>query len=559
MGIVILAAACLPLGRPAWRALKSWRADQFLAEAQELLDQQQFSLAFDRARSALQLVPTGADALRLNARLLTTAGSDASLDLWRRLLASGRATQDDRAAYVETALTLDRPDLIRDIIAAYEAADPPSDRDQRLAALFHLQTRDLESALRCAELAHRLDPVDPTNTVLLARLLAGQTNQPALARAGDLLWGVAQTNGPLRLEALRQLAVSPRFREDRANVERIRDLLRSIPDRNPEEETLCAETEIELDPSGAASVISNLVSRVRPGDWENLGLVVDALRRQGRNDEVIDLTSEGRGLMSRSLFLGRFDALLATGQTAEAYRLTLSGEAPLSPFDLGLLRVRAAQESGDLDRRDRHLRDLLRIAEDHPDRLLRTAQIAASGGTPAALAVAMDAWKQMGGGRDQPQSTNALRHLQHLADMQGDTWTARDYARRAARLDPQDTGLRLEIAYYDLLLDENMDRALAEAERQLQTRTNDLFVRATAALGHLRLGAPARAREVLDRFVVTQQVARNDALAVVVATYGANGFDQRARELAGRLPLAALRPEERELIRKWLLPAPLGL
>ena len=68
---------------------------------------------------------------------------------------------------------------------------------------------------------------------------------------------------------------------------------------------------------------------------------------------------------------------------------------------------------------------------------------------------------------------------------------------------------------------------------------------------------PAKARAMLDRLILPE-AANADALAIVVATLGSNGLEARARELARQIPMSTLRPEERDLIRPWIVPAPLG-
>lgn len=310
-----------------------------------------------------------------------------------------------------------------------------------------------------------------------------------------------------------------------------------------------AEARMLLDPSQTATLVSNLVSRMPRDDAEYLGYVVDTLERTGRHNEVLRLTGAGRSLLSRRLFEARLRSLLATSQYEEAYRHTLAANAPLPTFDLELARVRAADRIGDVRRRETHLRELLRAAGTHPGRLRIVAELAESTATST---VASDAWRLLAG---QPaEATNGLRRLQRLADRKGDTWVARDYARRALRLAPEDPDLRLEVAQYSLLLGEDYDRALNEAERQFASRTNDFRCRAILALAHLRLGAADKARALLDRTVIDESGRQPSTLAIVAAVYGGNGLDDRAEGIARRLPIAELRPEEREMIKTWLLP-----
>lgn len=556
LGVLI----AIPTARPAWRALKSWRADSFLKEAEELLAQQQISLAFERARSALQLVPTRPDAIRLNARLLASVGSEASLNLWQHLLRSHEATGEDRAAYVETALTFQRPDLVANLVSQLEspstenvADGPAGGRNSRLKALYHLQTLDLDSARIHARDAHLAEPLNPTNTLLLAGLLMA-SDAGARSEARQLLWTVAQTNGPLQMDALERIAGHPEA--TRMDREQVCDILDALPARDDFQEALLAETRMRLDPRRANEIVADLVAGLRRDDWAQLTAVVGVLARQQRHAEILAVTTAGRSFKNRALFLARYEALLGSGQTEEAYRHLLIGEPPVPPFELEMIRARAAQETGDFKRRDAHLRDLLQRAEDHTLRIRTVARLAEAAATREAAQVATEAWKLLA--VVPSEAVNALRHLQTLADRQGDTWTARDYARKAIQAGDADSTLPLWISYYDLLLGEEVEKALQVAEASRNSGGDTFFARAVAALAHLRLGSPANAREVFDRFIVTSADSSIEGRVVLAATYGANGLHGRARELAASLSLKHLRPEEIALIREWLIAPPAG-
>jgi hypothetical protein len=553
VAVLLLSALVLVGARPAWRAIKDWRADRFLRQAADLLEQKQFILAFERARSALQLVPGRADALRMNARLLAIGGSETSLVLWEKLVSSGQASPDDVASFVEASVQFHRPDLVAGIVDSLRPGHSTHERTSRAAAIYLLHARRIPEALPHARDAYQGAPFNPTNALLLARLLAIEGRGPARAEARELFWRVAQTNGALRLEALRRVTSLPGA--TRSDRERVCDILSGMSDRDPAAAVLLAETLLKLNPARESEIVSNLVGQVRRDDPDQLAHVVEALVRMRRFSDALALTAAGRAKGHRRLFMARYEALVGSGRNDEAYRHVLAPDVPLPPFDLDMLRVRAAERAGDLRRRDAHLRDLLRTAGDHTGRIRAVAELAEEGNTRDSTQLAVDGWKRL---VHRPgEVINALRHLQKLADRSGDTWMAREYARQAARHNTADSRLQLELAYYDLLLGENVERALAEAERQAGMRTNDFFARAVAALGHLRAGAPEVAHKLIGRAVLDESRA-GDAMAVLVATYGAMGFETRARELTRSLPLSRLRPEELDLIRPWLLPADLG-
>lgn len=543
----LLLAAGAYFARPAWRTLKSWRAASFAQAAADAKSQGNPGLALQHARSALQLQPSNPDYVRLNARLLTDLGTDTSLSFWQHLTDRADAATEDRLAYLEASLAFRRPDLAGPTFSNLLASSPPSARLQRLGALYHLVVGATNAALACARAAHQLEPGNLTNALLVASLIPSTAEATDRAQSRALLRDIAQSNTPLRLTALRRLLHSGIG--DRSDREWIAQSLSQLPTRSPAEEVLLAETLVRLDPSTVRQTLSNLIAGVPHDDTPTLTLVVEALARLGRHEDVLRLTDKERGFLNRSLFKARLDALTSLNLHAEAYQHLLTPGAPMPAFDLALAKTQAAIQARDPDRRDQHFTELLKACDNQPERIRAIAEFAEKEG---ALDSASMLWKSLGALPG--QTTLAQRSLQRVADRRGDTWTARDHARNALRSDPSLASVPLEIAYYDLLLGENLDAALAQAQASTEQQPRDFFARAALALAHLRLGQPEKARAAIDRFLLDTPQPRSDALAVLAATCGQNGFVVRAHEIASRIPLERLRPEERELIRPWITP-----
>jgi tetratricopeptide (TPR) repeat protein len=551
-GATLLLAAGAYFARPAWRALKHWRAASFAQAAADAKSEGNPGLALQHARSALQLQPSNPDYVRLNARLLTELGTDTSLSFWQHLTDRANAAIEDRLAYLEASLAFRRPDLAGPTFSNLLASGPPSAHLQRLGALYHLVVGATNAALTCARAAHQLEPGNLTNALLVASLIPSTADAADRAQSRALLREIAQSKSPLRLTALRRLLHTGIG--DRSDREWIAHYLSQLPTRTTAEEVLLAETRVRLDPSTTRHTVSNLITSVPHDDTATLTLVVEALARLGRLDEVMQLTDKERGFLNRSLFKARLDALTSLNLHAEAYQHLLTPGAPMPAFDLALARTQAAIQARDPDRRDQHFAELLKACDNQPDRIRAIAEFAEKQG---ALDSASMLWKSLG--TLPGQTTLAQRSLQRVADRRGDTWTARDHARNALRSDPSLISLRLEIAYYDLLLGENIDAALAQAQSSVDQDSRDFFARAALALAHLRLDQPEKARAAIDRFLLETPQPRHDALAVLAATCGQNGFVVRAQEIASKIPLERLRPEERDLIRPWItVPAPLS-
>ncbi len=552
--VLVGLGAGILLARPTWRAVKQWRASGFARDAGEARSQGNLGLALQHVRAALQLQPLDPDIGRLHAGVLTDLGTDSSLVFWRRLAERANASPEDQFSFVEAALGFHQPGLVGSTFSNLLASGAPSAKIQRLGALYHIACGASNVALEFARSAYRLEPGNITNALLLSSVIPTDGAAQDRAEARSLLRQVAESDGPLRLIALGRLVHSPIG--ERGDREWIAQTLSQSPKRTAAEEVLLAESRVRLDPAITLHTFSNLVARIPHEDTEMLTLVVEALARLGRHQEVMNLTPGKRGRLNRALFKARFDALSALRLDAEAYQHLLAPGAPMPAFDLALAKIKASVEARDSTRRDAHFEELLDACGVQPDRLRAVADFAEKLGS---LEVAAKAWKRLG---TLPGLTAASHHgLQRIADRRGDTWSARDHARQALRAGSTQPALPVEIAYYDLLLDENIDAALTQAQDFATRNPGDFFSRATVALAYLRLHEPEKARITLDRFLPDGPQPRPDALAVLAATWGENGFVVRAGEIASRVPLDRLRPEELELIRPWIaaLPDPLAV
>jgi hypothetical protein len=195
--------------------------------------------------------------------------------------------------------------------------------------------------------------------------------------------------------------------------------------------------------------------------------------------------------------MARFNALLALGRAEEAYRHLLLPGAPLSPWDLGVARIQASQGSRDPGRLEAHLQELFREARENPKRVRMVAELAEGVGHDE---VAAAAWKQLGS--EPAYASASLRGLQRLADRRGNTWTARDYARRQSAPGPPtpdlERRLRITTCCWARISIAPSLRPNGSSRRAPMISS----LRATVALGCLRLGTPEKARALLDRIVV---------------------------------------------------------
>ncbi len=528
--------------RPAWRALRRIRAEAMAREAARWVREEQWTLAFDRARSALQLNPRNPNALRVAANLYARIGVDSALGLYDLLLASGHGTLEDRQDLVSLALRLGNSDLASVHLRPLMESPSPSPRTRSLAAELETQRGNIGTATDLARAAVEADPREAEFAFQLFSLLSRSARTTDRAEAFGYLWPVARTNGPNQIRALAAILDAPD--SPRADREQVKALLETNSVATLDAHILRFDVRISLDPSQARVVVDEAIRTLRPASDRELRVFASWLIGRGFWSEALQLLAGDRALRDRGLFLVKHRALLTAGEPGKAYNLLFQPAAPFSPLELEALRCQTAAAMSDARLREVHLNAAAEIARPDVRSAVVVTRLAELAGNPApAVAV----WRKL---LVNPRTSGlALRQLAALADLQGDTVGARDFARQIAAEEPANAQVRLAIALNDLLLGENLEAALEEALRQLEQYPASGDVRGLAALGYLRQGTPAKAEQVLQGMVLRVERASPGLLAIVAATYAANEKWQEAQKVLERIPLAALKAEEKELLR----------
>src|SRR3569832_1969433 len=91
IAIVIAALA----DKPAYRAVRSWRAESLAADAESAIGRQARAEASQKAQAAYHLDPLDPRTIRVIARLYSIAGQPSAVDFWKSLRATGQATMED--------------------------------------------------------------------------------------------------------------------------------------------------------------------------------------------------------------------------------------------------------------------------------------------------------------------------------------------------------------------------------------------------------------------------------------------------------------------------------
>ncbi|MCC7375222.1 MAG: hypothetical protein IT581_11265 [Verrucomicrobiales bacterium] len=544
--VIVLGIAAAFTARPAWRAIKAMRANGFIREAEDFARKEEWSSVFQRIRAALQLAPANPDILRYAARMHGKVGLEASLRFYEQLLGTQRATTQDREDYAAVALRLGYSDIAWNQLEDLLEAANPSPTAKILGAQYFAIKRQIPRALTLARQSVQADPGNVTNALTLANLLSVSATPGDLNEALQMLRPVARTNGPFQLKALSTILFAPNSpRPDREMVEQ---RLAEMPDRSPEAQLLYADAQLSLDPTQLNRVADEVIEKFGHGSPAEVAGAASWLNRHQLFGRSLEILLPDLSFKNEPLFRLRYDALIGLGRTRDAYDFVMVDRAPGDALQLEFLRCNTAVKMKDDAAVESHLRSMIDIARNQPRLLKNVAEFAVR---QKKRAIADEANQILS--RNKREAVPAFQALLRSADIQGETWVARDYARKLEAFKKEDASIKLQIAYYDLLLNENVESAASTSEALHREKPEDFNRRVVLALAYLRKNQPKEAGAIIEGQVVRWNRLTPGIRAVVVAAVGASGKTDVAAKLLQRVPIASLKVEERDLIRPFLL------
>ncbi|MCC6231783.1 MAG: hypothetical protein IT580_04020, partial [Verrucomicrobiales bacterium] len=372
--VLALGTAAYFGARPAWRAVKVARAKSFLRETDAMVAKEDWTLAFQRSRSAQQLAPFHPEVVRHSAQLHARFGLETGLRFYEQLLAMPAATDSDRLGYVELALKLGAMESAWSQLDDLLAAPAPPPHALVLGAQYFAFRRNPLRALALARSAVAAEPNNPTNAMALAVLLGASRNAADKAEATRMLMPVASASGPLQLRALSALLSMPEVA--RGDRERATAVLEAMPQRGQEAELLWYDARIALDVTLRPRLADEAVDRWARGTPLELAQLGGWLNRHGLYQRTLDLVLADAALAQEALFRVRYDALVGAGAIRDAYEFVLLDRVPGDPMLVEQLRVATAARLRDTKAVQSHLRAMLDATKGNPRQLRIVAEVA---------------------------------------------------------------------------------------------------------------------------------------------------------------------------------------
>jgi predicted Zn-dependent protease len=543
VALAVVALVAAVAARPAYRAVKHWRAANLAQQAEQFLGQKQWLDAARTAHAALQLHHEQPRAPLVLARSLGALRQDNALAYWKLALARDAAPAL-RLEAAQAALQLGRPDVAEPLVAEALARQPEDGAALRLAAVVCDLRGDPVAAARHARGALARLPGDVELELLLCRQLAASRQPAEITEAKVRLLNLARAQGALAPAALSLLlGFTDLTRNELYEAWRVAS---ALPAEAPGAPLLAAEAHLRLEPAkrnailqslSAARAAAPLPARVELARW---------LLRQREFARALEVLPLNIAATNADAFLVFLDAMAALGRWKELADVLARPGLPLEPALVELYRARAARELGQGRIASLHWGLAQSLAAANPALLWHVAQYAERLGE---YDEAVKALRKLTGQRvgARPVFEALVRVLQRAGDLP----QLRAVLREMTELFPDDAAVRNDYAWFSLLAREDVAGARESALALVKQQPQVPAFRVTLALAHLRGGDAAAALAEVEALPLDWAQVLPGWQAVRVAALGAGGREEEARRFAAGLDLKRFRPEEQELVWPW--------
>ena len=536
-GFVVLILA----GILAYQVLKSNRAERFAAAGDAFAAQDKWNEAAVQYRVALELAPSSYRGLAGAARLATKADRPEALELWQRVMQLSKCTMRDRQDYADYLINTNRLSLAQKIIDPLLKKDPDT-RTLQLATRYARKMGDTVKALEFARLASKRAPDDDAARFQLAELLAQSMDPADQTEARKILWELAGKPSAYKKAALEALATAPELSSDERN--RLLQELETLTPKNIKDDLLAADMRFQMHPDDAAKIYQEEIARWADGQTTELVDLARWLNAHQQADLVLANVPIDRAVQDNQLLLSRLDALATLQRWNDIDDVLDRSDVTLDPSVIESFRARTAQERNATLDAEVHWNHAISLASTDPYKLRFVANFAEQS---RATAAALKAYDQLA--RFPEHADFAYLGIERVSQKTGETTTQRNAMAKIVERSPDDPNAADQLAYLNLLLNEEVDKNFAIAKKLAEQYPNRLAFRVTAALGYLRQHDGASA---LAQFKAPAPIDWKKTLpswrAVYAAALLASDRKDEAREIIKTIPRDRINSQERELI-----------
>lgn len=449
--------------------------------------------------------------------------------------------RSDLVSTVRSAVVAREFDTAEEFIGELKALGPPFGEVLFQEARLRLLQGRVAEAIVVARRSLKEDGA-PDDAPFLFIQLTQYAQDPAVRAEGiEYLRNLARSPDAIGLRALRSMGDFPENTPE--ELLEVINALRAHPEYSREDLLYALKLEMRLPDASAKANLRKAETLFDADDAGELTEFGRWLNLQHRYGQTIEIISEKEALTRKDLFLVWADALAALNQWDTIERVLADPRVPLDRYLLLLFRARVYLETGQRDRADfAWSRAVLQVAND-PEKLWFLENYARKLGLFDQAREALERLTQLPSAR-----RKAFERLVQLEQREGSVRTLRDTLKRMNVAYPRDLSVKNDLAYANLLLNENITQSVEAAEELVNDGSPYLANRVTLALAYYRMGQPARALEVLEPLEVDWSQARSGFRAVYAAILRANGRGADANALLVDLDLPSLLKEEQDLL-----------
>lgn len=539
LSCLLLTVVVVFSARPAWRALKEWRALQLAEEARQYLDEGAIELAWERAQTAYQNFSENAEVARTVAEVYAEGNAAEAVGFWEATYRLS-GLQSDLEALIESALDSGALLTAEEYMLKLEPLDA-SGMTPYFWAKLKLRQGDIDSAVDYARqaVAHPEHPEDAP--FFYVQLTQFSPDADIRAEGVRYLRELSLLNNVLGLKALRNLGHFEENTDD--DVRALVAAIRNHPLSERADYLYALQLEMQLPDSDRKRNFEQAKTLFNTNKAEDLLELGRWLNTQKRYDQTLELIDYSEAMQRRDLFLVWLDALAITGQWDTIEKALRNPGAPISRELKLLFEARVYFETGQYERaKFAWSRAVLEVADDSR-KLWTLERYARTLGLEEQSRQVLDRLTKLA-----PSKREAYERLVRLDQVDGSTRALRDTLAEMAENYPNDLVIRNDLAYANLLLDENIEASYDVAYDIVSDGSPYLANRVTLALAYYKMGRSIDALEVLAPLNIDWSQTRSGFRAVFVAILRANGQIKEANELLAGIDAKNLLKEERELL-----------
>jgi len=526
----------------AWTFAKKQRAEKMLAEAESLVDDENFAQAYERARAAAAL----SDDLSIARLVATLSARLEPLKAPPRWLEIYETTNDPEDAYAwfDALYALGDVDNLRMVAQLFAEKYPNSAEALIRRARLARTQENLDQALQLAKRAANT-PSAPGEILLAYVQLTQLSDRPGIQLAGiEFLEEMIQRDDKVGLIAARNYLQAPGLTnpEILAAAKRLgnhplaerEDRLREIVVRRnlgnrPLDELLAEATSL--------FELNDPAELVELGRW---------LNQNQRTADLLEIVDVNTATQRRDLFLVWADAMALEGRWEELDAVIKRPRLPIEPFVQKLFEARIKAEQGNEPLADLIWSRAILDAKDDAEKLEVAYHYALKLGWAERARVALERLTVLPG-----TQRKAFEELMKLDQQRGDVAAMQQILVRMADLYPTDANVANDLAYVNLLLGKDI-QASRETALELLRESDEPFLAniMTLALAQYRLGRKDLALEQLYPLPIDWDAVRPGFRAVYASILAANGHERESYSVMTGVRAEDLLPQELELLQE---------